>query len=97
MDGKRGACEIGSCVIQYIRSLPPTVQHVTMFSDCCGGQNRNKHILTAILYALQMCPHITTIDHKFLQSLHTESEVDSVHASIERRAKHVNVYSPRDW
>ena len=35
------------------------------------------------------------MDHKFLLSRHTESKVDSVHASNERCSKHVSVYTPR--
>ena len=37
----------------------------------------------------------STMDHKLLLSGHPESEVDSVHASNERRSKHVSVYIPR--
>jgi len=95
--GKRGTSEVGTSLVHYLKSLPTTVQHVILYSDCCGGQNRNRHICTAFLYALQECPNIKTIDHKFLTTGHTHMEVDSVHGQIEKQKKKVNVYIPRDY
>ena len=40
--GKGGACEIGTCLVHYILALLAHVEHVVMFSDCCGGRNNNK-------------------------------------------------------
>jgi len=33
VDGKRGSNEIGSCLLQYLHSLPDSVTEVLMFSD----------------------------------------------------------------
>ena len=40
--GRRGSCEIATCIFLYLKSLPVTVTDVVLFSDCCGGQNRNQ-------------------------------------------------------
>src|SRR5437870_911128 len=37
----RGSQEISSCLLSYCRKLPDDVSHLTAYSDCCGGQNRN--------------------------------------------------------
>lgn len=97
MDGKRGACEVGSCLVQYISSLPDTIDHVILYSDCCSGQNRNQYIFAALLFALEQNPHIKSIEQKFLVSGHTEMEVDSVHSAIEKAASVVELYSYDDW
>lgn len=39
-EGDRGSCEIATCLITYLKSLPSTVRHVCFYSDCCTGQNR---------------------------------------------------------
>jgi hypothetical protein len=95
--GKRGACEIATCLLHYFSSLPKCITHVIMFCDCCGGQNRNKYMVTAWLYALQECPQLEVMDLKFLTTGHTQMEVDSVHAAIETRQKVVDVYVEHDW
>ena len=82
-EGKRGSCEISSCMYKYFKSLPLYVTHVTMYSDCCSGQNRNKYFLSMLLYILKMCPQIKTIDHKYFESGHSQSEVDSIYSYVE--------------
>ena len=95
--GKRGACEIGTCLVNYIMSLPNNIRHVILYSDTCTGQNRNQYVFTALQYVLDKCPHIETIQQKFLTSGHTEMEVDSCHAAIERASQCVDIFSYDDW
>ncbi|KAJ8043559.1 hypothetical protein HOLleu_10703 [Holothuria leucospilota] len=54
-EGKRGANEIASCLLSYLRSLPPNIHHVTSFSDTCTGQNRNVHVAAALVWKLILC------------------------------------------
>lgn len=96
--GKRGGNQIASCVYHYIKSLPETVKHVILYSDTCGGQNKNSFVSAMFLTVLSECPHIQTIDHKFLVPGHTHMECDSDHAIIEKAKKHVeSIHHPRDW
>ena len=66
-NGKRGSCEIGTCLYLYISSLRPPVKHVCFYSDCCTGQNRNRFIAIALLHAVQNT-HIEIIDHRIMFS-----------------------------
>lgn len=40
----RGSQEIGSCLLYFIKSLPPNITKMIIYSDSCGGQNKNKYI-----------------------------------------------------
>ncbi|XP_071477828.1 uncharacterized protein [Diadema antillarum] len=78
------------------QALPDTVTHVTLYSDCCGGQNRNKFVSAALMYVVRTS-HIKVIDQKYLESGHTQMECDSVHSAIERTKRKVAVYHPNQW
>lgn len=94
--GKRGANEIGSCVLRYLKSLDKTVRHVTFFSDCCSGQNRNQYVCALLLYAIRSLP-LDIIEHKFLIPGHTMMECDSMHSAIETAQKNLAIYSLHEW
>ena len=96
IDGGRGSCEIGSCLVNHLEGLPDCVDHVTLFSDCCSGQNRNKYVAAALLYVVRTSS-LSVIEQKFLESGHTQMEVDSMHSSIETVKKKVPVYHPDQW
>ena len=81
----------------YLQGLPPTTKHETLYSDSCGGQNRNRFFATALLYALNESTSIESIDHKFLESGHTEMEGDSIHAAVEHAKQNIPVFVPNDW
>ncbi|CAC5366360.1 unnamed protein product [Mytilus coruscus] len=42
-------------------------------------------------------PSIDTIDHKFLESGHTQMECDSMHSAIEFAKKKTEIYVPQQW
>jgi len=81
---KRGSCEIASCLWLWLQTLPETVEKVTLYSDSCSGQNKNLNILTMMLAAVHVFKPIKQNDHKYLETGHTQMEVDSMHATIER-------------
>ncbi len=91
-NGKRGSCEVGTCMSKYLESLPQTTKHVYLFSDCCGGQNRNQFTAAAILAAAQQFS-FETITLCFLESGHTQMEVDSMHSAIENTKKRLDLYT----
>lgn len=96
--GSRGASEIGSCLLKYIKEyLPSGVRHLIAYSDSCGGQNRNKIIARIWLYIVAHT-NITTIDHKFMISGHSYLPNDTDFAHIERKKKTIQyVYTPKEW
>ena len=96
MNGKRGSSEIGSALWFWLKQIPKTVKELSLFSDCCGGQNRNQHIAAFFMYVVQTL-HFDCIEHKFLETGHTHMEVESMHSAIEAQKKIVPIFSIIDW
>ena len=93
----RGSNEIASCVYRYLERISKEgVKKVTLFSDSCGGQNRNKNFLTMLWYALSKF-EFEEIEHIFFVSGHSQNEGDSMHSVTERSSSHVSVYTPTQW
>ncbi|CAH1970876.1 unnamed protein product [Acanthoscelides obtectus] len=86
---KRGGNEIGSCLIHYLtKNLNTSVSHIVMYSDSCGGQNKNRYISAACLIALENCLNLAIIDHKFLLPGRTHiMEADTEQSLIEKRKR----------
>ena len=83
VDGQKGSDEIGTCLLKYLQALPTTVSKVDLFSDNCGGQNKNIQIVAICLYAVNTIDHLQEIQHTFLETGHTQMECDSMHSAIE--------------
>lgn len=95
-EAERGPNEIGSAMYQYVMKLPEHVQEVTMYSDTCGGQNKNS-IMNAVLQTLlSHKPTVKKINQKFLVPGHTHLDCDTDHSVIERKKKG-DIHVPRDW
>lgn len=98
VEGKRGSCEIASCLYSYFKSLPDNIKHIICYSDRCGGQNLNKYVAAMCLNAVQEIPHLQTIELKFLVVGHSEMECDSMHSAISTELKRVGKANwPADW
>lgn len=69
-EGGRGSCEVATCLRLHLLSLPLNIDHVILYSDACGGQNRNQIIATSLLDAVTASNNIKLIDHKLLESGH---------------------------
>ena len=67
LEGRRGSNEIGTCVFRWLTQLPYETKEVSLYSDTCGGQNRNRNVAAMFLYAVQQLP-IKAITHNFLES-----------------------------
>ncbi|KAK9731936.1 hypothetical protein QE152_g13222 [Popillia japonica] len=96
INGNRGSCEIGTCLLKYIKSLPPNIKFLPLFSDTCGGQNRNLQISALLLYVLQNS-QLEVIEQTFLESGHSLMEMGSMHSAIERQKRFVSVFCVNDW
>lgn len=95
-DGQRGSDEVGTALLTKISELPSSVKNVILFCDCCGGQNRNRFIASLLVYVNRNF-HFDSIEIKFLESGHTQMEVDSMHSAIEGAKRNIPVYSPEEW
>lgn len=86
-----------SCLLDYLTSmnLRGPSQPIIIYSDGCGYQNKNAILSNALLcYSVE---NNVTIYQKYLQKGHTQMEVDSVHALIERKLKNASIYLPSDY
>lgn len=96
----RGANEVGSCIYSFIlEATKPDVTCLTMYSDTCGGHNKNIHVAVMYMVALQNSPGLKEINLKFLVPGHTHMECDTSHALIEKCKKtfHRNIHHHHDW
>ncbi|KAM3960074.1 uncharacterized protein ACR2FA_005875 [Aphomia sociella] len=92
-DAKRGANEIGSCMLKVFEKLSAESSNdngcnLILYSDNCTGQNKNKFIVALYLYAVTHL-NIKSITHKFLVKGHTQNEGDNIHSLIEKEIKKI--------
>lgn len=95
----RGAQEVGSCIKKYVRDkVPETVKRLILWSDSCGGQNRNIKIILILKCVLEENKFLESIQLKFLISGHSflpnDSDFGDIECAIKRQQK---VYSPQDY
>lgn len=95
----RGAQEVGSCLINFIKNkLNPNVHHLVLWSDCCGGQNRNIKIVLMLKTILNSHETLQTITLKYLESGHTFLPNDTDFSKIETHLKYYQrLYTPEDY
>lgn len=98
-EGGRGANQIATCLFLQLIELTPNIQNVVLYSDTCGGQNRNSHVAAMFFYALQQNTNLKLIDHKFMISGHSHMECDVDHSLIEKQKKKLEtqINHPYDW
>lgn len=96
-EGRRGAAEISSCVLKTLQTLQKGVSNVSLFSDSCGGQNRNRLMSAALMYGVLTVPELASIEHTFLECGHTQMECDMVHSCIESMKKGTTIHHPDEW
>jgi hypothetical protein len=93
-NGGRGSCEVGTCLINYICAFPTNVSEIVLYSDTCGGQDRNQFVMVGLSYAMKKNKNLRKIGHKFFEKGHSEMECDLMHAAIEHARRNTNVYVP---
>ena len=95
----RGSCEIGSCILKHFSIISTNATHLTLYSDSCGGQNRNIHLVTLWLHIVQNARFTyTSIDHKFMVLGHSYLPNDRDFGSIESHKRRLQqVYTPSSW
>ncbi|KAK3922474.1 Replicase polyprotein 1a [Frankliniella fusca] len=97
-EGERGPNQVGSALYHYLMTLPEEVESVTLWSDTCGGQNKNSIITATLQTVLLHKKSLKTIDQKFLVPGHTHLECDRDHSIIESKKKQAaHIFVPRDW
>ena len=72
----------------------PQIKEIIIWSDGCGYQNRNATVTNAYMELAQK--KSVNITQKYLVAGHTQMEVDSMHATIERNIVG-DIFTPRDY
>ena len=93
----RGSHEIGSCLLQHFKLSHSQAQNLIVFSDACGGQNRNINIVCFWMYVISSNNLLWTTNSCFLGTL-TSQKMTAILVSIEKASRHTqDVFVPEDW
>lgn len=92
-DASRGANEIGSCLIKHVRNFTPVnAEKIILYSDTCGGQNRNINITLPLKKLLTSLNNVKTIEQKYFVSGHSYNSCDRWFGIIEKTKKDYSRY-----
>lgn len=94
----RGGQEVASCLLKHFQNnLPETVKHVILYSDSCGGQNRNIKVALILKHFLASS-NLDLIEQKFFLSGHSFNSCDQNFGYIEKeQRKYETIYDPDHW
>lgn len=71
---KRGANEVSSCLIYFIKiNADKGVTEFIFWPDNCTGQNRNRYVYSSYIYAA--AKYKVSITHRFMEKGHTQNEL----------------------
>lgn len=90
---KRGSSEIGSCLLHYINTyVPASTTQLVIFSDNCGGQNKNLNLSLLMLRFVQS-GRFCSIKHYFLMSGHSYMSCDRDFGNLENFFRGREIYT----
>ncbi len=84
-----------TCLISYLDEFFKDDLPIIIYSDGCTSQNRNAILSNALIHYSVKTKK--TVIQKYLEKGHTQMEVDSVHATIERKINSRTIYLPQDY
>lgn len=95
----RGSNEVASCLMKHLREMNSEADNLVLYSDSCGGQNRNIGMVCTLMYIVASSEFsYKSIDHKFMVSGHSYLPNDRDFSSIETsKRKRSHIYTPQDW
>ena len=68
----RGSREVGSCLQSHIREMHTSATKLVVYSDVCGGQNRNIYLVCMWMHVVASEDYpFTSVNHKFMVSDHS--------------------------
>ena len=96
-EGKRGSNEVCSSILKYLEMVnTENIKKILTFSDSCGGQNRNKTMLSFIMFACSKFG-ISEWTHRYMQPGHSFLPNDRDFGLIEKKKQRQPVFSFDDW
>jgi hypothetical protein len=92
----QAAQKIGSCLLKHNNFAPLQVKHLILYSDSCGGQNRNIKMSFYLSHILQRSPTLQITDQKFFVPGHSFNSCHQDFAVMEK-AKGLEISVPSQW
>jgi hypothetical protein len=90
---KRGSIEICNCLMNYIeKQTPANRKTLILFSDNCGGQNKNINLVLSCLRKIHE-GRFEEINHYFMVPGHSYLPCDRNFGHIEKKLRGVDVFS----
>lgn len=94
---KRGSNEVASFLKDYLDTIPKQITELHIFSDACGGQNRN-HTIIRLLSALTMHGRFTEIHQYFPVRGHSFLPCDRDFGLIKRIVRRRDrIFTPMEY
>lgn len=95
----RGANEIVSCLIKHMKNyLPESTENIILYSDSCGGQNRNIKMTMILKKILTNLVNVNTITQNFFISGHSYNSCDRCFGIIDKQRKTTeDIFLPIHW
>lgn len=95
----KGQQEVTSCLIYHLKNfIPSHCKEIILFSDSCGGQNRNIKTSAMLSHYLEKSENLLSITQYFFRPGHSYNVCDRKFAIIEKKRKKVNtIYVPSQW
>lgn len=82
-----GTFRINLPTIFFCSAMKPTAQHLVIWCDSCGGQNRSIKTCLSLDICMRDAPNLKTITLKYFTSGHSFNYCDSDFANVERAIK----------
>lgn len=93
----RGSEEMMSCVLKHFQLNKPSSPDLIVFSDNCGGQNKNWNFIAFWIMLVNEGLY-KSIEHRFPLPGHTRMPCDKVFGIIKNHKKKVlEEYTPEGW
>lgn len=93
----RGSQEISSCLLKHFDTCCRGKKHIIIYSDTCGGQNRNINVALSMMKYVQSSENsVEVIEQKFLVPGHSFLPNDRDFGAIEVAAKKKQIFVPTD-
>ena len=94
----RSGNDIASGLVRILENIikdNPSVTEMTLWSDSCTPQNRNRIMTAALMLFIQRNPSVTLLTQKFCEPGHSSiQEVDNLHSQIEKVVTNCEIFSP---
>lgn len=95
----RGGQEIGSCLTRHFATnISDDTHNVILYSDSCGGQNRNIKLSVMLIKLLSSHPTLRNITQKYFIPGHSYNSCDRCFGIIEKAKKmSSDLFIPDHW